>query len=70
VDYDTLRVKVYAARQDDHYFVMILNKDVDEEATVRVTLPGQLDLTVRLPRHSYTSLLLDENGISVSGIGN
>jgi hypothetical protein len=69
-DYDKLRVKVYAARKDKRYFIMILNKDVTDEATVRVTLPGQPDLTIRLPRRSYTSLLIDEKNITVSGIGN
>jgi hypothetical protein len=29
-----------------------------------------LDLTVRLPRRSYTSLLVDEKKITVTGIGN
>jgi hypothetical protein len=68
--YDQLKVKVYAARQDDRYFIMILNKDVTNEQTVRVTLPGQLDLAFRLPRRSYTSLLIEEDDITVSGIGN
>lgn len=67
--YDKLKVKVYAARQDDEYFIMILNKDVTHEAIVKVTLPGQFDLTLRLPRRSYTSLLIEENNITVSGIG-
>lgn len=70
IDYDQLKVKVYAARKDKQYFVMILNKDVANEATVRITLPGQFDLTIRLPRRSYTSLIVDEKGITVSGIGN
>jgi hypothetical protein len=49
---------------------MILNKDVANEATVRIMLPGQFDLTVRLPRRSYTSLIVDEKQIMVAGIGN
>lgn len=70
VDYDSLKVKVYATRKDKKYFVMILNKDVGKEATIRVTLPDQLDLTVRLPRRSYTSLTIDDKSITISGVGN
>lgn len=70
VAYEQLKVKVYAARNDKQYFVMILNKDVANEATVRIMLPGQFDLTVRLPRRSYTSLIVDEKQIKVAGIGN
>jgi len=70
IDYDNLKVKVYAARQDSEIFVMILNKDVNNEATVRIILSGQFDLIIRLPRRSYTSLIVDEKSITVSGIGN
>jgi hypothetical protein len=68
--YDNLKVKVYAARKNNGTFVMILNKDVNNDSTVRVLLPGRLDLIIRLPRRSYTSLIVDEHGIIVSGIGN
>ena len=68
-NYDLLKVKVYAAQKDNDYFVMILNKDVVNEFTVRVILPGQFDLILRLPQRSYTSLIVDEKGITVSGIG-
>lgn len=70
VDYDNLKVKVYAARQDTNYFIMILNKDVNKETTIRITLPQHLDLIVRLPRRSYTSLIVDGSNITISGIGN
>jgi hypothetical protein len=70
VEYDQLKVKVYAARKDNKYFVMILNKDVGKEATIQIALSGQLALTVRLPRRSYTSLIIDDKNITVSGIGN
>jgi hypothetical protein len=70
IDYEQLRVKVYAVRKDNQYYVMALNKDVGNEATVRIVLPGQFDLVLRLPRRSYTSLVIDEKGIMVSGIGN
>jgi hypothetical protein len=70
IDYDNLKIKVYAARKDNETFVMILNKDVDNEFTVRIVLPGQFDLKLRLPRRSYTALIVDENGITISGIGN
>jgi hypothetical protein len=70
MDYDKLKVKVFAARKDNETFVMILNKDVNNESTVQVLLPGQLDLIIRLPRRSYTSLIVDEKSITISGIGN
>jgi hypothetical protein len=66
----TPRVKVYAARDGERTFVMVLNKDVDDEPTVRITLPGELDLTIVLPRRSYTSLLIEGEEVLVSGIGN
>jgi hypothetical protein len=70
IDYDNLKVKVYAARKDSEYFVMILNKNVNNESTVRIILSGQFDLIIRLPRRDYTSLIIDEKSITVSGIGN
>jgi hypothetical protein len=68
--YDQLKVKVYVARHDEGYFILILNKDVANEQTVRVALPGELDLTLRLPHRSYTSILVAGDNITVSGIGN
>ena len=70
VAYEKLRVNVYAAKSGSRWFVMVLNKDVAHEHTVRITLPGQLDLVIRLPRRSFTSLSLDAEGLAVSGIGN
>jgi hypothetical protein len=70
VAYDQLKVKVYAVRSGARRFLVILNKDASHEHTIRLTLPAQLDLTVRLPRRSYTSLTLDKTGCVVSGIGN
>ncbi len=69
IDYDHLKVKVYATRKDKNYFVMILNKDVGSESVIRVTLPEQLDLTIRLPCRSYVSLVINKNDIVISGIG-
>ena len=68
VDYDNLKVKVYAARQDTNYFIMILNKDVNQETTIRINLPQRLDLIVRLPRRSYTSLIAPCVRIDVASI--
>lgn len=70
VDYDRLKVKVYATRRGTKYFVMILNKDGDHENTIRLTLPEGLDLTVRLPRRSYTSLIIAASNVTISGMGN
>jgi hypothetical protein len=67
--YDTVKVKVYAARSGSRFFVMILNKDVSHERTVRVRLASRFDLTIRLPRRSYVSLISDGTGVTVSGIG-
>ena len=70
VDYNNLRVKVYATRQGTKYFIMVLNKDVDHEATIRITLleRERLDLKVRLPCRSYTSLIIDDDNITISGV--
>jgi hypothetical protein len=70
VDYDSLKVKVYASRINDEYFVMILNKDVNKGAIVQITIPDQLDLKVRIPPCSYNSLIIDNENIIISGIGN
>lgn len=70
VTYDRLKVKVYATRSGAHRFVVVLNKDASHEHTVRLTLAGQFDLTIRLPRRSYASLALDGAGLVVSGFGN
>jgi hypothetical protein len=67
--YDTMKVKVYAFGSGGDYFVMILNKDASAAHAVRVRLPGQFDLTVNLPSRSYTSLVVDGKGVTVSGIG-
>lgn len=64
------RIRAYAAREGGRTFVMILNKDVADAATVRVFVPGELDLTMVLPRRSYTSLVVEEGQVMVSGIGN
>jgi hypothetical protein len=67
--YDAMRVKVYAFENGGGYFVMILNKDASSAHAVRVTLAGQLDLTLDLPARSFASLLVDDGGVTVSGIG-
>ena len=69
VGYDSLKVKVYAFESAGGYFVMILNKDAGAEHSARLKLTGQLDLTLRLPARSYTSLIVDDQGVTVSGIG-
>jgi hypothetical protein len=71
VAYDDSKIKVYAARQDaNRYFLMVLNKDVQHEATMRITLTSHLDITVRVPRRSYTSILVDGASVTISSIGN
>jgi hypothetical protein len=71
IPYDDSKVKVYAARQDtNRYFIMILNKDVSRDITMRIDLPSRVELTIRLPRRSYTSLIVDGTNVTVSGIGN
>ncbi|MCX5991008.1 MAG: fibronectin type III domain-containing protein [Chloroflexi bacterium] len=68
VPYDDLKVKVYGTHKGDSYFVMILNKDVDRGHTIQVTLDDRFDLTLRLPKRSYTSLTVSSEGIEVSTI--
>ena len=70
VNYENLKAKVYAVRHDENYFIMILNKEVNQEINIRITLPQRLDLTFRLPRRSYTSLIFDGSNVTISGIGN
>ena len=67
--YDQLKVKVYAARAGDKYFIYILNKDLHRQPTIRLTLNSVLDVTVRLPGRSYTSFMVDGGAVTVSGIG-
>jgi hypothetical protein len=69
VTYDKAKVKAYAARSGERLFVMLLNKDVARERTVRVRAAGRLDLTIRLPKRSYVSLVADATGVTVSGLG-
>jgi|WetSurMetagenome_2_1015567.scaffolds.fasta_scaffold22809_3 hypothetical protein len=68
VAYNELRVKVYAAQTDETTFLVVLNKDVRDSHTIRIVLPGEYDLSLRLPARSYTSLLLEGDAIAVSGI--
>lgn len=69
VTYDKAKVKLYAARSGERLFVVLLNKDVARERTVRVRAAGRLDLTIRLPKRSYVSLIVDPTGVTVSGLG-
>jgi hypothetical protein len=69
VPYETVRVKVYAARSAAGTFVMLLNKDAADARTVRLTVAGELDLTVTLPARSYASLVIDGADVLVSCIG-
>jgi len=64
------RIKVYAARDGDRAFIMILNKIVGSPQVIRLFIPGELDLTLKLPGRSYTSLVIEDNRIILSGIGN
>lgn len=67
--YEAVKVKLYAARDADSTFIMLLNKDVSGAHTVRVVVSGEYDLVLRLPPRSYTSLLLEGESVTVSGIG-
>lgn len=69
VPYATVRVKVYAARSAAGTFVLLLNKDAADAQTVRLTVAGELDLTVKLPPRSYASLVIDGADVLVSCIG-
>ncbi len=63
------RLRVYAANHNGRRFIMLLNRDVEEPQIVRIVVPGELDLVIRLPARSYTSLILEGGQIVVSGIG-
>jgi hypothetical protein len=84
-DYDAQKVKLYATRVGGRYFLVVLNKEVRREASLRITLPGYraksptegagaatqgTDITIRVPRRSYTSLIIEDGRIVISGIGN
>ena len=69
-DYELNRVKVYATRQGTSYFIMILNKDVGSEHTIKLIFPDVLELTIRIPQRSFTSIIIDKNNVVISGIEN
>jgi hypothetical protein len=48
---------------------VLLNKDAASEHTIRLVAAGEFDLTLRLPARSYTSLLLNRDGVMVTGVG-
>jgi polyphosphate kinase len=68
VPYASLKVKVYAAKDGTTMFLMVLNKDMKKEHTVRLAVPGAYDLVVRLPAASYISFLLSGDEVTVSGV--
>jgi hypothetical protein len=68
-NYESLKVKVYAARYGNKYFIFVLNKEMRRLATIRLTLAPAIDITARLPGRSYTSFLVDGTAVTVSGIG-
>jgi hypothetical protein len=70
MDYDNLKVKVYATRKDGNYFIFILNKDVKSAHTIEVNLPNRLNITMRIPQRSYTSIIIDDSRLFISGMGN
>lgn len=67
--YSSLRVKVYVAKDGEDYFILVLNKDVQNEHTIRLLIPGQYDLTLRLSAHSYNSVIIEQGNVIVSGVG-
>jgi hypothetical protein len=67
--YSSLRVKVYAAKDGEDYFILVLNKDVQNEHTIRLLIPGQYDFTLRLSAHSYNSVMIEQGNVIVSGVG-
>ena len=69
VAYTSLRVKVYVTKNAAGYFIVLLNKDAASEHTIRLVAAGEFDLTFRLPARSYTSLLLNRDGVMVTGVG-
>lgn len=69
IAYPSLRVKAYVAKGADGYFIVVLNKDAASERTIRLVLAGEFDLTLRLPARSYTGLILNQDGVMVTGVG-
>ena len=79
--YDRHRLKVYAAREGDQHFIVLLNKEASRDMVIRLTVPDVeqgpernegrrgVEFNLNLPRRSYTSLLLRPEGVVVSGIG-
>ena len=66
--YESFKVKVYAAQDGPETFLMVLNKDVAASHTVRVVLAREYDLVLRLAPRSYTSLVLKDGEVTVSGV--
>ena len=52
------RLKVYASKDGEFTFIMLLNKVVRSPQVVRLIIPGEIDLTLNLPARSYTSILI------------
>jgi hypothetical protein len=69
VDYEELKVKVYVAKEEDKYFLLILNKDASSDHAIELNLPNRFTLILQLPRRSYTSLIVNRDEITLSGIG-
>ncbi len=64
------RIKVYVSTDGDDTFIMLLNKDVSNPQVIQLVMPGEFDLTLKLPVHSYTSISMTGNIVQISGIGN
>jgi hypothetical protein len=69
VAYSLLRIKAYVVQDGDGYFILLLNKDAEREHTIRLVRVGEFDLVLRLPARSYTSVLLNRDGVLVAGVG-
>ena len=69
IPYSSLRVKAYVAKDGDSYFIVLLNKDVASEHTIRLIRAGEFDQALKLPARSYTSLLLIQDEVLVTGVG-
>lgn len=70
VGYDNLKVKVYASKTGTYEFIMVLNKDTSSDHAVVLSMKNGTEITLNLPRRSYTSLLIQNDQIVISGIGN
>ena len=66
---DTAPRRTFRCEYGGRVFVMILNREAGQTQNVRLILDGEVDVVLRLPPRSCTSLIVKGDEVRVSGIG-